>query len=134
MKWVLIVVAALVAIVALVALIGVMLPRNHRATSTVTLRQPMDTVWRVIRDIGSQPAWWPGVSASERVGNANGPERWHSRGRGFDIQLDIIEDRPPSRLVTEIVPSGAPFGGRWIYELSPEGGGTRVTVTEDGWV
>jgi len=26
------------------------------------------------------------------------------------------------------------FGGRWIYELAPDGAGTRLTITEDGFI
>jgi hypothetical protein len=37
--------------------------------------------------------------------------------------------------VTRIVPpDNAPFGGRWIYELEAVPGGTRLTVTEEGWI
>ena len=43
MKWVVIVVGAVAALVAVVALIGALLPREHVATSTVTLRQPPET-------------------------------------------------------------------------------------------
>ena len=27
-----------------------------------------------------------------------------------------------------------PFGGRWIYELAPSEGATRLTITEDGFI
>ena len=44
MKWVVIVVGGLVGLIALMALIGALLPREHRATSTIMLRQPRDSV------------------------------------------------------------------------------------------
>jgi hypothetical protein len=44
MKWVLLVVAGIVGLIALMALIGAFVSRDHRATSTISLRQPPDSV------------------------------------------------------------------------------------------
>ena len=45
------------------------------------------------------------------------------------------ESTPPARLVTRIdAAPDAVFGGRWVHELAPDGAGTTVTVTEEGWV
>lgn len=48
--------------------------------------------------------------------------------------LEVVEDDPPRRLVGRIVDTGAPFGGSWTYQVTPVDGGSRVSVTEDGWV
>ena len=41
----------------------------------------------------------------------------------------------PSRLVTQIDSSaGGSFGGTWTYELTPDSGGTKISVTEAGWI
>jgi hypothetical protein len=52
------------------------------------------------------------------------------------MQLDVVEATPPSRLVTRVVEEkGAPFGGTWIYALTPAAaGGTTVRITEAGWI
>jgi hypothetical protein len=50
------------------------------------------------------------------------------------VTFEVEEQTAPTRLVTRIADDTLPFGGRWIYELAPEGDGTRVTVTEEGTV
>ena len=108
MKWILIGVGGIVALIAVMALIGAFLPRDHRATSTISLRQPPDTVWKALQEIGSA---------------------------GFDVPIITLESVPPRRMVTQIDPQAKqPFGGTWTFELTPEAGGTRVTVTEAGWI
>jgi len=47
----------------------------------------------------------------------------------------VLESQEPSRLVTQIdAPPGASFGGTWTYELTAVGGGTRISITESGWI
>lgn len=51
------------------------------------------------------------------------------------MPLEIAESQPPARLVTRIAsPPGAAFGGTWTYEVRAADGGSRLTITEDGWV
>ncbi len=75
MKWVLIVLGGIVGLIALMALIGAFVARDHRATSTIALRQPPDRVWTVVRDLG------------------------------FDVPIIVLESAPPRRLVTRIDPT-----------------------------
>ncbi len=138
MKWVLMVVVGLVVLVGVVALIGALLPKEHVATSTVTLRQPPDSVWKVIRDLGGVTAWWPDVKQAERAPDQGGREVYRQTLKnGYSMLLVVAESQPPSRLVTKIdSPAGAPFGGTWTYQIAPEDGGrgSRVSITENGWV
>jgi hypothetical protein len=54
---------------------------------------------------------------------------------GFDVPLVITESSPPRRLVTMIdAQRGASFGGTWTYELTPDQVGTKISVTEAGWI
>lgn len=135
MKWALIAAAVLVGLVAVIAVVGAFLPREHRANSTIVLKRPVDSVWSVIRDMAGATGWWPGLTLSERMPDVGGKERWHQKGSGFDMVVEITEAVAPTRMTTLIVSKpGDPFGGKWIYVLAPAEGGTRVTVTEDGWV
>jgi uncharacterized protein YndB with AHSA1/START domain len=135
MKWVIIAVGGLIALIAVMAIIGALVPREHRATSTVTLRQPPDTVWRVVRDIGGIPSWWTDMKESTRRPDRDGHEVWSQKVSGFDMPLVVMESSPPRRLVTKIdAEAGAAFGGTWTYELAPDSAGTRVSITEDGWI
>lgn len=135
MKWVFIVVGAIVALVALMALVGLFVTRDHRATSTITLRQVPDTVWKVVRDLGGGTGWWHEMQTSVRLPDKDGHEAWRQKVGGFDMSIVVLESEAPRRLVTKIdSPPGAAFGGTWTYELTPDGGGTRISVTEAGWI
>jgi hypothetical protein len=135
MKWVLLVVAVLVVIGILMVVVGLLLPRNHMAASQVELTQPVDSVWAVLRDLGNTPSFWPELKSSSRMPDVEGRETWgQTMKNGYNLPIVIDEERPPNLLVTRIVARDAPFGGSWRYSLEAVNGGTRVTVTEDGWV
>jgi uncharacterized protein YndB with AHSA1/START domain len=135
MKWVLIVIGGLAALVILMALIGVFVSRDHRATSTISLRQSPDSVWKVVRDIGGAPAWFSAMEKSERLPDRDGHEVWRQKMSGFDVPIIVLESSPPRKLVTQIDPTaGGAFGGTWTYELAPDSTGTRISVTEAGWI
>lgn len=136
MKWVVIVLGGALALVALITLIGAFVPREHRATSAVVLHQPVDSVWKVVRDLGGVPAWWPEIKESVRLPDKDGHEVWRQKMSGWDVPLILIESTAPRRLVTQIDTSaGGAFGGTWTYELTPDSGaGTKVSVTEAGWI
>ena len=135
MRWILIVVGALVGLVVLVALIGLLLPRTHQAISRMSLPQPPDSVWAVVRDFSQVASWWPEVKKIERLEDANGKERWReSLGGGMAIVLRIDEAVAPSRLRSVIEDTGEPFGGEWIISITADGSGSTIEITEDGWV
>lgn len=136
MKWVFIVVGGLLALVVVVLAVGALLPRDHVAGSSVVLRQPADTVWRTVRDMSGITSWWPEVLSSQRVADSAGREIWEQKLKnGFTMRLIVTEDVPPRRLVMTIdAPPDAPFGGTWSYEVSAVAGGTRLAVTEAGYV
>ena len=135
MKWILIVVVALVAIVAVIWIAGSLMPREHHAASRVTLKQPPDSIWQVVSDLGGVTKWFPEVTVSERVAGS-APDRWRQKmGNKYDMQFDVTERTAPTRFVTKIVTDEkAVFGGTWTYEIAAVSGGSTVTVTEDGWV
>jgi uncharacterized protein YndB with AHSA1/START domain len=135
MKRVLIVSGGLAALVVLMALIGAFVSRDHRATSTISLREAPDRVWKVVRDIGGAPAWFSAMEKSERLPDRDGHEVWHQKMSGFDVPIIVLESAPPRRLVTQIDPAaGGAFGGTWTYELAPDSTGMRISVTEAGWI
>lgn len=135
MKWVLIVMGTLAALFALMAIIGLFVSREHHATSTVVLHQPADSIWKVVRDLGAGPSWWPAIKSVERLPDRGGHEVWRQKMSGFDVPIIVLESTAPRKLVTQIDPKArAAFGGTWTYELAPESNGTRVSVTEAGWI
>jgi len=136
MKWVLIVMVALGALFIAMAVIGLFISREHHATSAISLKQPIDSVWKVVRDIGGASKWWPAIKQVERLPDRGGREVWRQRQMsGFDVPIIVLESTAPRKLVTQIDPKArAAFGGTWTYELAPDGDGTRMSVTEAGWI
>jgi len=135
MKWVVIVVGGLAGLIALMALIGAFVSRDHRATSTISLRQSPDSVWKVVRDLGGITAWFPAMQQSERLPDRAGHEVWRQKMSGFDVPIIVLESSSPRKLVTQIDPTaGGAFGGTWTYELASDSAGTRISVTEAGWI
>src|SRR5688500_4076087 len=133
MRWVLIVVAILVAVIAIVAVGGMMLPQSHVATRSARIEAPPEAVWATITDVAAFPTWRPGVTATEVLPAHNGHFTWRETSGSDAITFELVESEPPRRMVSRIAP-GLPFGGDWVYELSPVDTGTRLTITERGEV
>ena len=133
-KWILIVGGVLVGLILLLVLVGFVLPREHTVASRVTLHQPADSVFAVVRDIGAISSWWPTVKQVSRRNDPQGKEIWdETMGDGMKMGLEVAAVEQPGMIKTVIV-GDAPFGGSWTTRIEPVPGGSTVTVTEDGWV
>ncbi len=123
-------------LVALVAIVGLFLPREHRVSRSLKLAKTQpDAVWAVITDHGRDPSWRSDVAATVRLADIKGHAVWQDQFKnGQQMSYETTESIPNEKLVRLIVDSGGPFGGTWTYQLQPEGTGTRITITEDGWV
>lgn len=107
MIWIAYIAGGLVGLVGIMALIGLALPEDHVAARRATFAKPAEDVWRAVTELVARPS---------------------------KIRYEIVESRPHERLVNRIADDKLPFGGRWIFELAPDGGGTALTITEDGFV
>ena len=126
------VVGVLVALILLLIAIGYALPINHVATREARLAAPPERVFSVLRDVEKFPTWRSDVKSTEVL--ATTPAlRWRERGDN-DITFEMETVEAPGKIVTRIVDKRLPFGGSWTYNLSPEGGGTRLVITENGEV
>jgi polyketide cyclase/dehydrase/lipid transport protein len=132
MKWVLIVVGALIVVVALVAAIGLALPKAHLATRTARFRRPPQAVWDVI----AGPAdWRPDIRNVEQLPPRDGRRTWKETDQhGQAITYESVEEAPPSRLVTRIADKKLPFGGTWTHEITADASGCTLKITEAGEV
>lgn len=113
---------------------GTRLPVGHVATRSIVVPAPPESVFATITDFSNAPSWRPSVDRVDVVPSEGGKVRF-SEVSGRDIlslQVDTVV--PPSRLVTRIIGEGLAFGGSWAYAVSPEGDGTRLTITEHGEV
>lgn len=135
MKWLLYAVAGIAGFLLLALLAGLALPRDHRASSRITLSQPAESVWVVVADPRELLDHWPGLTEVTRLPDRDGHPVWRERVDGFEMTLVMDEVVPPTRLVGRIdAPPDAVFGGRWIWELESAEAGTTITVTEEGWI
>ena len=133
MKWLLVSVAVLVVVIAAVAVIGLLLPRDHVATTTAHIDAPPDSVWRALTDVSDYPRWRTGVKSVD-VLSTEGALRWREHTSDGTITFERAEEEPPRRLASRISDETLPFGGTWTYDLEPETNGTRLTITERGYV
>jgi uncharacterized protein YndB with AHSA1/START domain len=135
MRLTLIILGSIAGLIVLVVITGALLPRDHVATLTARIAAPPPAVWTAITDAASFPKWRTDVIKVELLPPApTGPSwREYSRDRGLTMVVD--EASPPRRMVTRIADQGLPFGGKWIYEIAPDGdAASRVTITEAGSV
>jgi uncharacterized protein YndB with AHSA1/START domain len=133
-KWAAIIVGALALVVALVAGIGAMLPVGHLASRRVRLKAAPEDVWRSITTIEAFPSWRSEVARVERLPDREGQPVWREHGAHGAITFEQSEAISPRRLVSRIADPDLPFGGTWTYEITPEAGGSAVTITERGEV
>ena len=138
MKWLMIAAPLVVGLVAAVSFLfaaGALLPRQHKASRSAVFAAPPEAVWGVLSDFANHASWRPGLRSVEVLAGEGGRRRLREvNSHKETIEYEIVEFEPPRRMVSRIATRGLPYGGSWTYELTPEGAGTRVRVTEDGEV
>jgi hypothetical protein len=138
-KIVLYAMGGLVSVVAVMAVIGLFLRPDHLAARSATLPRPQAEVWATLIDVEALPRWRKDLERVELLPAVDGKRAFRERGEQGDIAYVVDEEVAPAgaaagRLVTRIADEALPFGGRWIVTVAPADGGSRVTVTEDGFV
>lgn len=135
MKWLLLVVVALVALILIVVVIGALLPKGHTVTRHIRLKQPPAAIWQAITDYAKFPEWRHDVQRVEPLPASIGKSGWVETVKGAGrIPLEITEAIPEKRLVTRIADPNLPFGGDWVYEITPAPDGSTLRITEHGSV
>lgn len=135
MKWALIIVGVLVGLGLLATIAGLLLPKGHVATRRARYKASPENIWAALTDFAGQAAWRKDLKRIERLPDRDGHAVWNEIGSQGAMPLETLEVVPPRRLVRKIADPKLPFGGTWTYELEPAaGGGTQLTITEDGEV
>lgn len=127
---------SLLTLIALLGAWGATLPRDHKVAARITVAAPPESVYNVMRDIAALPSWWHDVQQVEAVPSTDGWERWKETADGMAFTLIVDFEQPPVTFTTRIdTTGGSAFGGTWTHEVAlAPGGGTTVTITEEGWV
>jgi uncharacterized protein YndB with AHSA1/START domain len=128
------IIVALALLAGVVALIGSRLPKAHSASRSVLLHQSPAQIYAVVRDFDSSPAWRSDVKRVEVETQPGGRVHFREHGDQGTVNYELAEDIPSQRIVTRILDTDLGYSGQWTYVLTPENGGTRVTITEDGEV
>lgn len=126
--------ASLVLLIGVAGIIGFTLPRHHHATSRAFFHAPPDSVWAVVAGIERSPEWRTDLTGVRRLPDRGGHPVWEQDSRGGAWPLELTRVTPPTKLVAAVADSAQGYGGAWTYTLASERGGTRVTVTEEGFV
>jgi len=134
MKWVPWIGLLLVTVVAAVAVIGWLLPVGHTASRHAVLAAPPSEVYAAISDVERYPAWWSEISRVEMLPSETGRIRFREHIGTGPVVMEVQDAQAPSRFVTRIADPDQPFGGTWTFDITPEGSGARLTITERGEV
>ncbi|HEY8226602.1 MAG TPA: SRPBCC family protein [Pyrinomonadaceae bacterium] len=129
-----VVVAAVVLLAAVVALVGSRLPKEHSASRSIFLHQSPKQVYDVVRDFSAATSWRSDVKNIEVQNQPDGKIHFRENGPNGSVNYELAEDVPGKRMVTRILDTDLGYSGKWTYVFTPENGGTRVRITEDGEV
>lgn len=118
---------------------GQRLPREHEVKSSLTLVAPVDTVYKVLRAVGSWPSWWSD-SRSTRALRGRTRESWElNMGTDGLASVEVTSVNPPSRMLVTLIPNDSEneeeqkWGATWTYVVFQSAAGTEVAITEEGW-
>ena len=136
MRWVIIIVVALIAIVIAIFAAGAVLPRKHIATLAANIHQPPQVVWTTITDHVDDAKWRSDLKTIERLPDRNGHPVWLETYKdGMRLELEDTSADPPKKLIRQVRDTSNMFSGRWEIEVSPDGANaSTVRITEYGEV
>jgi uncharacterized protein YndB with AHSA1/START domain len=134
--WIVVPLSSIVLLLVLVSLAGAALPREHKASCAAVFRVAPERLWTILTNFPGRPQWLSIVKSVERLPDQDGRQVWRETwGFGDKVDVEVVELAPPRRLVTRIVDNGRrPFGGRWIFEITTADSGSRLAITEVGWI
>jgi Polyketide cyclase / dehydrase and lipid transport len=132
LKMVLLAGAILVSAAFIVVLIGLMLPKQHVAARALALHRKPEDVFQLISGFKAAPSWRTDVQQVDLLPPSEGHIRYRERGANGTITMEIVESSSPSRMVSQIADKSLPFGGMWIFDISPTAEGCRLNITERG--
>ena len=120
--------------VGLVFLIGWRLPESHEATVEREYAAAPERVYQEIATPTEYPRWRSGVQKVEMLPEVDRMQRFKEYALGDEVTYLVEENVPGRRFVTTIDEEDLPYGGSWVYEMTPSPRGTKLRITEEGEV
>lgn len=134
MTWLWIVLAIVIGVPLLLFAVGSFLPRDHVARMSIELNASSDKIWTLVSDLADTPRWRKDISGVTVDSAPGGPVRYVEQSSHGKVPFEIVSQDPPKGQVVRVVDDDQPFGGTWTWELIPAGAGTRVIITEAGFI
>ena len=133
MVWLFIIPGILALLILGLLVFGLIQPAKHTITCSLMLRQKPETVFALLDNVEELPSWSSTVAKVEHLPDRNGRTATRQTMKfGMVLIATTLERKPPTRLVGSMEKEGGPVWGTWTYELTPEGDGCRIAITEDG--
>ena len=138
MMWIVWSVVAVVVVLAVCAgvliFLGKSIPEEHVAAGAIDVGASAEEAFALIDKVAEFPSWYKGVTRVEMLPEKNGLQvcRMHMGRNSF--VLVRTKHQPPRVLERTITDDHGPFGGTWLYTLTPKAGGCEITLTENGRV
>jgi uncharacterized protein YndB with AHSA1/START domain len=133
MRWVVIIVGAVIGLAVLITLVGLTRPKGHVARTRAAYRAPPEQLWATLTEFARWHEWNPEVKSVEPLPDQDGHRRMNVTGSWGPALTEIAVWEPLHRLETRM--NAGSFRGSWTYELTPSSeGGTILIVTESGEV
>ncbi|MEI6739417.1 MAG: SRPBCC family protein [Gemmatimonadaceae bacterium] len=132
MYWILFVMGAIAALVIALLVGGLVTPRVHTLARTVVVPRAAAETWAVIREVGRYADWRHDLEFAEVVDTDQPQPRWRETSTRGSVTFGITRDVAPTTMVAVILDEDLPIEGEWTWTVTPEGDGTRVTITERG--
>lgn len=131
MKIVLILFGVLVLLVLCVVVTGALLPKRHVVARSAVFKASPERLFALIA--GGQD-WRPDVKSCELFTQDGKQFQRETSKHNETILYELQNSHPPSSIERRIATENLPYAGTWSFALTPESGGTRVRITEDGEV
>lgn len=132
--WLWIILGVVVGLPLVLVAIGSALPRDHVARMSIDLASPPDRIWALVSDVGGTARWRSDVKEVEVQPTSGNRVRFVEVSKHGRVPFEIVSQEAPRRQVVRVVDEDQPFGGTWTWTLEGRGSGTRLVITEEGFV
>jgi uncharacterized protein YndB with AHSA1/START domain len=119
---------------AIIFLMASRLPEQHSVSRSIKLKQKPADVYATVSDFGSAASWRQDITKVEILGSVEGHVRFRQHGSDGVVTYEVVEDKPPEKLVTRIVDRDLGYSGSSTYLIEPSAEGTTIRIREDGVV